>query len=320
LVIIPKPGKHNYSMPKLFQPIVLLNTLGKLFKKLLSHMLQFNSVAHSTFHPMQFGGIAQRSAEDAGIYLTHLVHARSPVLLSLCLAPILKLYAASNIGCRVDVMSYVDDGTLIAHSPWLEDNLEPLKEVYGWIYHAFTSLSLVLEHTKYKVFHFTKARGNPDLPINLGFQPFTGDTLLKPKVTWRYLGFFFDRKLLFKEHIQFYTTKALTTVRAIGMLRNLVQGLILSHKRLLYRSHVVPVMMYGLHLSDTTRALVSRGPSRPYLTCSLVWHAGLWGAFAPPQLGGWNLWPGCFLCTCCCISWWIGGLCGSHSWHHLTHS
>jgi Reverse transcriptase (RNA-dependent DNA polymerase) len=254
-----------------------LDPLGKLFEKLLSWRLQFDSVAHSTFHPMQFGGIAQRSTEDAGVYLTHLVRAGwagglqtsvvafdiaqfflsinhdvllqvidrsgfppcmgrffhsylvgrcttykwnafmsdpylvdvgvgqgsalSPVLSSLCLVPILKLFSASDIGCQVNVMSYMDDGTLITRSPRLEDNLKLLKEAYGWIYHAFTSLSLVLEHTKSKAFHFTRARGNPDLPIDLGFQPFTGDTPLKPKAMWCYLGFFFDRKLLFKEHI-----------------------------------------------------------------------------------------------------------------------
>jgi Reverse transcriptase (RNA-dependent DNA polymerase) len=76
LVIILKPGKPDYSTPKLFQPIMLLNTLGKLFKKLLPHRLQFDGVAHGAFHPMQFGGITQHSTEDAGIYLTHLVRAR----------------------------------------------------------------------------------------------------------------------------------------------------------------------------------------------------------------------------------------------------
>jgi Reverse transcriptase (RNA-dependent DNA polymerase)/Reverse transcriptase-like len=172
----------------------------------------------------------------------------SPVLSSLCVAPILKLFSASDIGHQVNVMSYVDDGTLIAHSPQLEDNLEPLKEAYGWVYHAFTSLGLVLEHTKSKSFHFTRARGNPDLPIDLGFQPFTGDTPLRPKATWHYLRFYFDQKLLFKEHIRFYTTRALTTVQAMGMLGNSVRGLAPTHKRLLYRSCVVPVMTYGLRL------------------------------------------------------------------------
>jgi Reverse transcriptase (RNA-dependent DNA polymerase) len=32
-------------------------------------------VAHGAFHPMQFGGVTQRSTEDAGVYLTHLVRA-----------------------------------------------------------------------------------------------------------------------------------------------------------------------------------------------------------------------------------------------------
>jgi Reverse transcriptase (RNA-dependent DNA polymerase) len=295
-VIILKPGKPDYSTPKSFQPIVLLNTLGKLFKKLLACRLKFDGVAHGTFHPMQFGGIAQRSTEDAGFYLTHLVQAgwaeglqtsvvtfdiaqffpsinheillwiidrsgfptcveryfwsylvgrctiykwntftsgsylankgvgqgsaMSPVLSSLCLVPILKLYSASDSGCQVNIMSYVDDGTLIAHSPQLEDNLKPLKEAHGWIYHPFTSLSLVLEHTRSEAFHFTRARGDLDLPINLSFQPIMSNTPLRPKLTWQYFGFFFDHKLLFKEHIWFYSTKAQTTIRAMGTLGN----------------------------------------------------------------------------------------------------
>jgi hypothetical protein len=57
-VITLKPGKSDYSTPKSFWPLVLLNTLGKLFEKLLAHRLQFDGVAYGTFHPMQFGGVA----------------------------------------------------------------------------------------------------------------------------------------------------------------------------------------------------------------------------------------------------------------------
>jgi hypothetical protein len=35
-VVIPKPGKLLYDTPKSFCPIVLLNTLGKMFEKMLS--------------------------------------------------------------------------------------------------------------------------------------------------------------------------------------------------------------------------------------------------------------------------------------------
>jgi hypothetical protein len=78
-VIIPKPGKASYSTPKSFRPIVLLNTLGKLVEKMLARRLQFDGVAHNAFEPNQFGGVAQCSTEDAGIYLTHLVRAEALV-------------------------------------------------------------------------------------------------------------------------------------------------------------------------------------------------------------------------------------------------
>src|SRR5262249_51414047 len=42
-VIIPKPGKPHYSTPKMFRPIVLLNTLGKLFEKMIARRLQFDA-------------------------------------------------------------------------------------------------------------------------------------------------------------------------------------------------------------------------------------------------------------------------------------
>ena len=37
--------------------------------------------------------------------------------------------------------------------------------------------------------------------------------VLKPNNTWRYLGFIFDRKLLFYQHINFYMNKAILTIK-----------------------------------------------------------------------------------------------------------
>src|SRR5437660_725839 len=74
-IILPKPGKPTYSVPKAFRPIVLLNTLGKLVEKMLANRLQFEAQKFSIFHPNQFGGVRQHSTEDAGIYLTHIVRA-----------------------------------------------------------------------------------------------------------------------------------------------------------------------------------------------------------------------------------------------------
>jgi hypothetical protein len=73
MVVIPKPGKPLYDTLKLFCPIVLLNTLGKMFKKMLSNRLQFEAAKHGVLHPNQFRGVCQNSTEDAGCFLTHIV-------------------------------------------------------------------------------------------------------------------------------------------------------------------------------------------------------------------------------------------------------
>ena len=89
----------------------------------------------------------------------------------------------------------------------------------------FTAAGLVLEHNKTELFHFTRARDGVNPSLDLGVAPYTGDTPLAPKTYWRYLGFFFDRKLQFKEHVRFYSTKALTTMKAMSMLGNSSRGL-----------------------------------------------------------------------------------------------
>ena len=74
-VIIPKPGKPAYDTPKVFRPIVLLNTLGKLIEKMIVRQLQFDTVKYSILHPNQLEGVAQWSTKDVGVFLTHLVRA-----------------------------------------------------------------------------------------------------------------------------------------------------------------------------------------------------------------------------------------------------
>jgi hypothetical protein len=75
MVVIPKPGKPLYDTPKLCCLIVLLNTLGKMFEKMLSNRLHFEAAKHGVLHPNQFGGVHQNSTKDAGCFLTHVVQA-----------------------------------------------------------------------------------------------------------------------------------------------------------------------------------------------------------------------------------------------------
>ena len=54
-VIISKPNKLSYNLPKSFYPIVLLNTLGKLIKKVTGERLQFLIVNNDFIYPSQLG-------------------------------------------------------------------------------------------------------------------------------------------------------------------------------------------------------------------------------------------------------------------------
>ena len=72
-VIIPKLNKMSYDNPKAFHSIVLLNTLGKLVKKVIAERLQHIVTSNDFIHPSQLGGLKFKSIADAGIALTHII-------------------------------------------------------------------------------------------------------------------------------------------------------------------------------------------------------------------------------------------------------
>jgi len=73
MVVISKPNKATFNSPKLYCPIVLLNTIGKLFKKMIGEHLQFHIILNNFIHPSQLKGLKQRSILDIGIILTHII-------------------------------------------------------------------------------------------------------------------------------------------------------------------------------------------------------------------------------------------------------
>ncbi|KAJ3560736.1 hypothetical protein NP233_g10643 [Leucocoprinus birnbaumii] len=319
LVIIPKPGKPAYDTPKAFRPIVLLNTIGKLIEKMLSRCMQFDAVKHNVLHPNQLGGVIQRSTEDAGVFLTHLVRAGwaknlktsviafdiaqffpslnhellvtilrcqgfpaliadffsdylvgrstqflwnsflsyacdanvgmgqgstlSPILSALYIVPLMFIFDHQALAAKLDtsLLSFVDDRLIISQGSY-DVTLPRLKAAYRIMSMLMPAFGLVMEHDKSKIFHFSCVHldSNPDLDLtNLGAN------YLIPKNVWRYLGFYFDRWLSFKEHVRSYATKALTMVKAMSMLGNSIRGLSPIQKRLLYGSCIVPVAIYG---------------------------------------------------------------------------
>ena len=73
MIVIPKPNKTLYDLPKFFKPIVLLNTLGKLIEKVISDRLQFHVISNNFIHQSQLGGLKFKSTTDTSITLTYFI-------------------------------------------------------------------------------------------------------------------------------------------------------------------------------------------------------------------------------------------------------
>ena len=295
-IIILKPNKTSYDQLKVFQPIILLNTLGKLIEKVIAERLQF-TVAHNDFiHPSQLGGLKFKSTLDAGVALTHIIQsgwtkgkssstlafdisqffpslnhnlltrilekagfdpkatsffanyivsrrtkymwndfsspsfdvnvgvgqesALSPILSFLYLSLFLYILEnrLKNLRIPVSILSFVDDSLIIAQNKSFVISNSQLFCSYNVLTKLLDSFSLVIEHSKTEIFHFSRSQGvfNPP-PLDLSL---IGGPILRPKDSWRYLGFIFDRKLSFHKHINFYANKAISMVKCMKLLGN----------------------------------------------------------------------------------------------------
>jgi len=73
MIVISKPNKKSYNSPKSFRPIVLLNIMGKLIKKVIGERLQFHSMSNDFIHLSQLGRLKFKLMIDADVTLTHTI-------------------------------------------------------------------------------------------------------------------------------------------------------------------------------------------------------------------------------------------------------
>ena len=69
--IIRKPNKPDYSVPKAYRPVSLLNCLGKISEKIIAKRLSYIAEKEGLLHSGQMGGRPGRSAIDAVMALVH---------------------------------------------------------------------------------------------------------------------------------------------------------------------------------------------------------------------------------------------------------
>jgi endonuclease/exonuclease/phosphatase family metal-dependent hydrolase len=71
VVVIPKPGKPDYSAPKAYRPIALLECCGKLLEKIVAKRIMSDSNAFGLISPHQFGSRDYHCTTDAVLTITH---------------------------------------------------------------------------------------------------------------------------------------------------------------------------------------------------------------------------------------------------------
>ena len=72
-VILAKPGKPDYSIPKAYRVISLLNCLGKISERILAKRLSTLAEVGPLLHNTQLGGRKKKSAVDTALLLTDYV-------------------------------------------------------------------------------------------------------------------------------------------------------------------------------------------------------------------------------------------------------
>ena len=165
--------------------------------------------------------------------------ALSPILSALYLSPFLYILekCLKNLKIPISILSFVDDGLIIVQNKSLDISNTYLFCSYNVLSKLLDSFGLIIEHAKTENFHFNRLYEVFN-PPSLDLLPIRGPMLL-PKDTWKYLGFIFDQKLTFHQHIDHYLNKAISTVKC---------SISPIQKYQLYRCCVLPIALYGFQL------------------------------------------------------------------------
>ena len=146
--------------------------------------------------------------------------ALSPILSALYLSLFLYILEKhlKNLKIPVSFISFVDDGLIIAQNKLIDTSNSQLFCSYNVLFKLLDKFRLTVEHSKTDIFHFNRSHSifNP-LPLDLSD---IGGPILQPKDSWKYLGFIFDWKLNFHQHIDHYSNKAISTVKCMKLLGN----------------------------------------------------------------------------------------------------
>jgi len=116
----------------------------------------------------------------------------SPILSTLYLSPLIYIIEKrfENLNLPISILSFVDNGLFIVQNKSFSISNSLLFCGYNILSNLLNSFGLIIEHSKTEIFHFNRSHG-PFNPPPLDLTPIGGQ-ILRPKDSWRYLGFIFD--------------------------------------------------------------------------------------------------------------------------------
>ena len=172
----------------------------------------------------------------------------SPILSALYLSPIFHILEKilKNLKIPIFIISFVDSRLSVSQDKSFVVSNSHLFYSYYIMFSLLEQVRLVIKYGKTEVFHFSGLHGVFNSPP-LDLTTLKG-LILHSKETWYYLGFIFNRKLTFRQHINFYVNKTISTIKYMKMLENSSRGLIFTQKYLLYRTCVLSIILYSFLL------------------------------------------------------------------------
>ncbi|KAF8749671.1 Reverse transcriptase (RNA-dependent DNA polymerase) [Rhizoctonia solani] len=164
----------------------------------------------------------------------------SPILSSIYSIPLLRAIQDP----QALTYAYVDDFSILAFSDSHASNTTILQNIANTANNTLRALGLEFELPKSDLIHFTSRKQQPsNAQITLTHD--LGTSVITPKVVVRWLGFYLDQKLNFKEHVRYMANKANAILAGLRMLADTVKGMSMRHARILFIACVRPILTYG---------------------------------------------------------------------------
>ncbi|KAF8692069.1 Reverse transcriptase (RNA-dependent DNA polymerase), partial [Rhizoctonia solani] len=316
VVAIPKPHKIDMSAPKSYRPISLLETLSKCLEKIIAARISFEVGKHNLLPYTQFGGRDNSSCVDAGLSLSHDIHAawaqgKFASLLTLDISGYfnnvnharlsftLRRLGFSDCMCNW-LTSYFSDRTAQFRINDHVTNLFPISNVgipQG------SPLSPVLS-SLYSIPVLLSVLDSPSLSVRAYVDDFTilatsnsharnihllEEAAEEASSCLQALGLDFELekcKLIHfakSDHVKKCAIKGLSVISGLKLLANIVRGLSVAHARILFKACVLPILTYGSAI--WYRGTRQNGLIKPLVKAQNVGLRWLLGAFQTSPIG-----------------------------------